>query len=576
MVAARTPTPFALVLVIVLGLAACSKPASTPAESSRAPVPAAHDAHGGPPQSLADWARGATLFDGLGTYHRTVTTSAAEAQHYFDQGMRLMWAFNHDEATRAFARAAEIDSACALCYWGVALTVGPNYNLPVMAEPRAKVAWEALQQAERHAAMATPVEQALIAALGKRYPRPQPLDPSNSGPVLTAHAEALREVAKRFPADLDVQVLYAEAMMDINAWKLWTIDGKPAPGTPEIAATLEAVLKKDPLHPGANHYYVHALEASLRPEQALAAAERLTGMMPAAGHLQHMPAHIMQRVGRYEDASRANRDGVTADRSYMASTRLPDYYGMYLAHNYQFLAYSASMEGRRDEATAAGRSMRDVLPVGMLLAMPGSDWYLSEIYFVMLRFGQWDAVLAEPAPDPRLSAFTAAYHYARAVAFSEKGRLDDARASLAQLEAIAAATPGDAGAGLNTARDVFAVALDAARAHVARADGKLEAAASRFRAAIAKEDALAYDEPADWFLPVRHELGALLLKMRKPVDAEAVYRADLARHPRNGWALFGLAQALTAQSKTAEATAVERQFTEAWKTADVTLTASVF
>jgi tetratricopeptide (TPR) repeat protein len=524
---------------------------------------------------MAEWAHGAKLSDGLGTFHRTVTTSAPEAQKFFDQGMRLMWAFNHDEATRSFARAAEIDPSCAMCAWGVALTVGPNYNLPVMAEPRAKVAWEALQQAQKNAPKATPVEQALIAALGKRYKGPQPLDPSNSGPVLAAHADALRDVAKRFPGDLDVQVLFAEAMMDINAWKLWSIDGKPAPGTPEIEATLEAVLKKDPSHPGANHYYVHTMEASSHPEHALASAERLTGMMPAAGHLQHMPAHIMQRVGRYEDASRANRDGVVADVAYMAATPPLDYYGMYLAHNYQFLAYSAAMEGRKAEAMEAGRKMREVLPIEMLLAMPGMDWSLYETYAVMMRFGLWDAILAEPAPDPRLSALTAAYHFARAVAFSAKGQAGEGRAALAQLEKIAATAPPDAGAGLNQAKDVYAVALAVARAHLARAEGKTDVAVAQFREAVAAEDKLAYDEPADWFLPVRHELGALLLKTGKAAEAESVYRADLARHPHNGWALFGLSQALTAQKKVADAAAVDKEFAEAWKLADVKLTASV-
>ncbi|MEO8075695.1 MAG: hypothetical protein ABI818_05150 [Acidobacteriota bacterium] len=570
-----------LVAVTVLAISGCRK-APVPAESG-APAgvpPAAHTGHdaaqGGAPAALADWARGAKLYDGLGTFHRTVTTSVPEAQKYFDQGMRLMWAFNHDEATRSFAHAAELDAACAMCYWGVALTVGPNYNVPVMAESRAKVAWDTLQQAQAHVQKATPVEQALIAALAKRYRGPQPLDPSNSGPVLTAHAEAMRDVAKRFPDDLDVQVLFAEAMMDTHAWKLWTVDGKAAPGTAEIQSTLEAALKTNPSHPGANHYYVHTMEASMHPERALASAGRLTDMMPAAGHLQHMPAHILQRVGRYEDASRANRDGVNADRAYMAATTPPDYYAMYLAHNYQFLAYSAAMEGRKDEAMDAGRKMHEVLPIEMVLAMPGMDWALGESYFVMIRFGLWDAILAEPAPDARATALTGAYHYARAVALAETGRRGDARSEIGQLDTLAAATPADAGAGLNTARDVFAVALATARAHLAQAEGKLDEAASQFRAAIAKEDTLAYDEPADWFIPVRQQLGALLLKMRKNVEAAAVYRADLVRHPDNGWSLFGLAQSQKAQKKDGEAAALERQFADAWKHADVTLTASVF
>jgi tetratricopeptide (TPR) repeat protein len=257
-----------------------------------------------------------------------------------------LWAFNHDESTRSFARATQLDPDCAACYWGVALTVGPNYNLPVMALPRAQVAFDALTKAQKAAAHASPVDRALIDALAKRYPNAQPLDASNSAPILTAYAQAMKTVATQFPSDLDVQTLYAESMMNLNAWRLWTPEGKAAPGTEEIVATLESVLKRDPRHPGANHYYVHTLEASLHPDKAVAAAERLGGMMPAAGHLEHMPAHIMQRVGRYEEAAQANRKGAAADKSYFAKTQPPDYYAMYTGHNYQFLAYSAAMEGR--------------------------------------------------------------------------------------------------------------------------------------------------------------------------------------------------------------------------------------
>ena len=310
------------------------------------------------PMTVMDWSQGAMPFEGLGDFHRKITTSSDEAQRYFDQGMRLMWAFNHDEATRSFAKATQLDPQCAMCYWGVALTVGPNYNLPMMAEQRAKVAWAAVQEAHRTASQATPVEQALISALAKRYPSAQPLDPSNSGPILTAYAEAMRTVAKEFPGDLDVQTMYAESMMNVHAWKLWSLDGTPAPGTEDIVATLETVLKRDPHHPGANHYYVHTIEASPHPEKALTAAETLRGLMPAAGHLEHMPAHIMQRVGRYEEASEANRRGAAADDKYLASTRPLDYYGMYIGHNYQFLAYSAAMEGRKAETLDAVRKLR--------------------------------------------------------------------------------------------------------------------------------------------------------------------------------------------------------------------------
>lgn len=578
----RSLTP----VVFLAGLlaAACGKPSAPPPASanSAAPAPGSSAAsggmpdHGGPPQSLADWARGAKLFGRLGTFHRKVTTSSAEAQQYFDQGMRLLWAFNHDESTRSFARAAMLDPGCALCYWGVALTVGPNYNLPVMAEPRAKVAWEALHLADQHAPQATPVERALIAALSRRYSGPQPLDPSNAGPVLAAYAAAMRDVAKTYPDDLDVQVLFAESLMNMNPWKLWANDGKPAPGTPEIQATLEGVLAKDPAHPGANHYYIHTMEASPHPERALAAAERITDMMPDAGHLQHMPAHVMQRVGRYEEAARANRAGVVSDVAYLGAAPPLDYYGMYLAHNYQFLAYSAAMEGRKAETLEAAKKMRDVIPVDMLLMMPGMDWSISEIYSAMIRFGEWDALLAEPAPDARLRVLTGAYHYARAVAQAGKGRIDEAKRELAQFDAIAAALPADAAAGFNTAKDIFAVARLVAQAAIARASGHAADAIAALQEAAVKEDRLAYDEPADWFFPVRHQLGQALLAAGKAHEAEVAYREDLVQHPHNGWALFGLGQSLRAQRKDNDVAAVDDELAKAWSKADVKLKASAF
>jgi tetratricopeptide (TPR) repeat protein len=270
---------------------------------------------GAPPNpSLRSWAEGAQWFGGLGDLHRAVTTSSKEAQAYFDQGLRLNFGFNHDEAARSFARAAELDPDCASCFWGVALTLGPNYNVPMLPE-RAAVAWEALTRARQRAERATPVEQALIAALARRYPGPQPLPPPAMQLFSEAYAAAMREVAAQFPGDLDVQVLFAEAAMNVNPWKLWSLDGKAAPGTDEIVRTLEGVLAKNPLHAGANHYYIHTVEASPHPERALASAERLAKLMPGAGHVVHMPAHVYQRVGRYHDASDTNRAALAADRA---------------------------------------------------------------------------------------------------------------------------------------------------------------------------------------------------------------------------------------------------------------------
>ena len=526
---------------------------------------------GGLPLSLAQWAEGARLFGALGDFHRRVSTNSPEAQAYFDQGMRFLWAFNHDEATRSFAEAAQLDPQCAMCYWGVSLTVGPNYNLPMMAQPRATVAWEALQQAQQHIGGTTPLEAALIEALTKRCQNAQPLEPSTEGPVVAAYAQAMKEVSARFPEDVDVQTMTAEALMNINAWKLWTLEGQPAQGTEEIVAILERVLAKDPRHPGANHYYIHAVEASPNPERGVPAAERLPGMMPAAGHLEHMPAHIMQRVGRYEDAAEANRKGIAADLAYFAMTKPLDYYVMYTAHNYQFLAFSAAMEGRQAETMEAVRQSRTLIPDDMLLTMPGTDWYVAELYAAMVRFGLWDGILAEPMPNPKLVGLTGAYFYAKTTALAAKGRIDEAKASFAELWKM---TDLEGDAGLNRVKDVLAVALLVGKARVALAENKTEDAISLLRDAIAKEDRLAYSEPADWFFPNRHVLGAVLLKAGQAADAEMVYWDDLSRHPNNGWALYGLAQSLNKQGKSAEAAAVQQQFDAAWKFADVVPTTS--
>jgi hypothetical protein len=564
-----------------IALTACSQsgtapvstvaPAATPVSAAAPPMPSMQA-----PATLQQWEHGAMLFDGLGSFHRPITTSSKEAQQYFDQGMRLLWGFNHDESARSFAHAALLDPRCAMCYWGVALTVGPNYNLPFMAQARAKVAFDAERDAKEQASGATPVEQALIDALSKRYPNAQAVDPSNSAPVLTAYAQAMAGVARRFPDDLDVQTLYAESLMNVNAWKLWSADHKPAPGTLEITRTLEAVLRRDPNHPGANHYYVHAMEASGHPEKALVSAQRLAGMMPAAGHMDHMPAHIMQLVGRYEDAAEANRKGAAADLAYFAKTAPPDYYAMYTAHNYQFLAYSAAMEGRRAETLQAVQDLRNTIPDSMLLAMPGFDWPIATRYAAMVRFGVWDQLLSGPAPDPRLPALTGGYLYGKGVAQAAVGQVAAAEATLAQLRQLIDTLPADAIAGFNSAKDVLRVAALMVQARIADAEGHADDAIALVRRAAASEDALAYDEPKDWFFPARHVLGAQLLADGQPAAAEAAYRMDLERNPHNGWSLHGLVLALAAQHRNAEAATVEKQFKLAWQHADVQPSASAY
>jgi len=528
------------------------------------------------PTTVAQWAQGAQLYDGLGASHRQITTSSPEAQKYFDQGMRFAYAFNHDEATRSFARAAELDPHCASCYWGVSLTVGPNYNLPFMVNERAKVAVEALEKAQQNASRSTAVEQALIGALAKRYPSAKPLDPSNLRPVLVAYATAMKSVAQQYPQDLDVQTLYAEALMTINAWKLWDAQGNPGPDTTQIVSTLESVLARDPNHAGANHYYVHAIEMSPHPEKALASAERLKSAMPSAGHLVHMPAHILQRVGRYEEAAEANRKAAAADDAYAARAEPPDYYPMYTVHNYQFLAYSAAMEGRRAETVAAVDRSRELVSDEMLLAMPGVDWYVAEMYAARVRFGLWKEILAMPPPNPKLPGLTAGYLYGRGIALAATGRVDEARQSLTELQKPAATIPADTPAGQNTLKDILQVAIPVVQGQIATAQHRPQEAVTWLRKAAEAEDRIAYDEPKNWFFPARHVLGSQLLQMGKAQEAETVYREDLQQNPANGWSLFGLSAALKSQGKTAEAATVAQQFETAWKHADVKLVASAF
>jgi tetratricopeptide (TPR) repeat protein len=529
------------------------------------------------PTTLAGWSTGARRFEGLGDYHRPVSTKSPEAQRYFDQGMRLLWGFNHDESTRSFARALELDPSCAMCAWGVALTVGPNYNVPMLAEPRAKIAFEATKRAQCLAGSAAPVEQALISTLAQRYPNAQPLDPQNTAPILTAHAAAMRAVARRYPDDLDVQTLYAESMMNVHAWKLWSPDGTPAEGTAEIIATLESVLKRDPMHMGALHYYVHAVEASPHPEKGLAAAARLRALAPAAGHLVHMPAHIFHRVGRYEESAEANRKGAAADVAYLSKTKPIDYYpAMYVSHNYQFLAYSAAAEGREAETLDAVRRSRASVSDAQLQEMPGTDWYVAELYTAPVRFGRWDVLLAEERPAPGSASLTGGYLYATSVALAAKNRPAEARERLVQLDLLLAGLSADVPAGQNTLLDVLAVARRVAAARISLAEGRGEEALRDLREAVLLEDGLAYDEPAGWFFPVRHLLGAELLRVGKAIDAERTYRDDLARHPSNGWALYGLTQALKAEGRGAEASAAEAAFRKAWRQATISISASAF
>jgi tetratricopeptide (TPR) repeat protein len=512
------------------------------------------------------------LLDTLGSYHRPISSKVAKARAYFDQGLRLLYAFNHEEAQAAFEEAARRDPTCAICYWGAALTLGPNINLPAIDE-RARAAYRLSKTAQALALRASPVERALIAALSRRYANEPPTDSERQHALDSAYADAMRQVATQFPDDADVATLFAESMMDLRPWDFWTNDGTPQPGTEEIVATLERVLSANPSHPGANHYLIHALEASPHPERALASAERLKTLEPGAGHLVHMPSHVYIRTGEYAASSEANRRAIAADA---AAPHNQPIYTMYVAHNFQFLWASALMEGRSAESLKAARDMLQMLPEEMFKEMPGFDFLLSYPAVGLARFGRWKDVLQEPIPSDGFPAAQGLVHAMRGLALLKTPDLPGAEREMAALEAIRQRTPAEAKVAMNAAGDVLALAADVLGAELAIAHGDVASGLTRFQRAVTAEDALHYDEPPDWGFPVRHQLGAALLAAGQPAEAEAVYRADLQRHPHNGWALYGLLKSLEAQGKKAQASAAQREFSEAWKRADVQLTASAF
>jgi tetratricopeptide (TPR) repeat protein len=514
------------------------------------------------------------LYESLGTYSYRVTTASPEAQRWFDQGLRLVYAFNHHEAQRAFREAARLDPACAMCFWGIAITEGSNYNHPTDAD-REKRALQAVQDAGRLAARARPEERAMIEALARRHSA----DPATKRDALDrAYAEAMREVASRFPDDLEAATFSADAMMNLRPWNLWTPQGAPHPGTDEILGTLERVLARKPDHPGALHLYIHAVEAGPEPRRGEAAADRLRGLMPGAGHIVHMPSHIYWRVGRYADAVTINGAAVQADRAYFKTAQpSPIYRGLYYPHNIDFIWQSASMEGRSAETIRAAREFAENAPPEMIKQMPDMETAPVAPIVALVRFGRWDEVLAHPAP-PREWLYTSGVaHYARGIAFTRTERVADARRELGELESVIQSVPAERTvAFFFRARNVLQMAANVLAGEIAAKEGDMASAERLLRAAVAEQDTHWFTEPPPWYFPVRHALGAVLVQAGRAGDAEAVYREDLRRNPGNGWSLFGLAQSLRAQGRTAEATDAEAGFSKAWSRSDVTLTASRF
>jgi tetratricopeptide (TPR) repeat protein len=516
------------------------------------------------------------LFEGLGTHGWPVTTASREAQRYFDQGLNFLYAFNHDEAIRAFEHAAALDPRCAMAHWGVALACGPHINNTKVPPERAKTAWAALARAREHPQAGTDAEQALITALAQRYADPPPDD---RRPLDEAYAAAMREVRKRFPRDADVGSLFAESLMDLRPWDLWSADGKPRPEAVEAIATLEAVLELAPDHPLALHLYFHAVEASPNPEKADAAADRLRELAPGLGHLVHMPSHIDLRRGRWQRAIEANERAIAANTRYWRAAPRQGFYRLYLAHNRHMLTFAAMMQGESRRALGSARAMLAEIPEEWVTKPENAavmDGFFAAPAEVLMRFGRWEELLKEPEPAERFPIARALRHAARGVAYAALGKPAEARAEQKAFRAAVAKAPPEGRFGNNRAADLFAVADALLEGEILAVEGKLAGGLAALRGAVTREDALRYDEPPDWPHPVRHALGATLLKAGRPAEAERVYQEDLRRWPANGWSLFGLARSLEAQGKAREAAEAGERFREAWRPADVELSSSCF
>ena len=515
------------------------------------------------------------LYDGLGSYSRKITTKSAEAQRYFHQGLGFLHGFNHRAAIRGFQQAAELDPQCAMAHWGVALACGPHINSIAVPAAAAELAWKELELAQKNAGNASPVERALIGGLAKCYANPQPEDRSG---LNRAYADAMREVWKEYPKDPDVGALFAEAMMNLRPWDQWTPEGKPEPGTDEVLATLEAVLRLNPKHPFANHLYIHAVEASPNPERASAAADRLRDLQPGLAHNVHMPSHIDIRTGRWLEAVDTNTKAVAADQHYQQVFGPPKgFLNVYVAHNRHMLAYAAMMTGQRDLAMKHIRAMVAESPADFLKENAlQAEGFVAMPLEVMVRFGLWDEILAEPERYTESMWFTRAFHHAtRAIAFAAKSDTASARKAQSVFLERAKLVPKEESLGNNSCEAILDVMKPMVEGEILVAEGKTDSGIKQLRAAIKKEDVLKYDEPPGWLIPVRHSLGAVLMKRQRFAEAEQVYREDLARLPENGWALLGLAESLRKQNKNADEVAqTQAKFKQVWAKADLTITTS--
>jgi tetratricopeptide (TPR) repeat protein len=505
---------------------------------------------------------------GLGTWQHPVSTKNAAAQQFFNQGLALIYGFNHEEAARSFQHAAELDPQLAMAHWGYALAVGPNYNEPTIDPARMKAAYEAVQKAQSLAANASALERAYIKALATRFT----LEANPDGKKLgTAYSVAMHEVHQQFPNDLDAAVLYADSLMNVQPWQLWARDGKPLGNTEEIVRILEDVLKRNPQHIGANHLYIHAVEASKQPGRALASARRLSNLAPKAGHLVHMPAHIYIRTGAYAASAASNETAAAVDLAYIKETGASGMYpAMYYSHNLHFLVESYNRAGNFAKARRSAQRLAANV-AGHIKMMPMLEGFLPAESFVLLRFGKWNEVLQRPEPPKDQLVTHAIWQYARGVAFASLSKIAEAEAARVAFQKEADGIPGETPFGLNTANSVMKIAAAILEAKLATAQNQQERALAAWRNAVTAQDALNYDEPPGWYYPVRESLGAALLRAGKASEAEQIFRADLADNAGNGRSLLGLAESLKAQGQGQKAALVRRDFVKAWRHADTSL-----
>ena len=505
------------------------------------------------------------LFENLGSLHHPITTTSEQAQRYFDQGLRLVYAFNHEEAIRSFEAAAQQDPQAAMPYWGIALALGPNIN-SAMEKKDERRAVEMVQKARQLVDHTTRGEKAYIEALVTRYVGRKGTKRRGFD---EAYAKAMRSVAQQFPEDDDAATLFAEALMDLRPWDLWKPDGGPQPGTDEIVTTLESVLAQNPDHPGACHYYLHAVEASSQPERALPCAERLPGLMPGAGHLVHMPAHIYMRLGKYHEAVERNQQAAHIDQQYLASRhQTGEYADGYYTHNLHFLWASLAMEGRNVEAMKAARDLTATITVEEARKDRSKELYLPTPIFSMIRFGRWEELLRELPPPKGLRLMEGMWRLGRGLALVGTGRLPGAEGEHVALAGLTKQIRRDRTKEEKTERALLKIAERILAGELAARRQRYDDAIRLFEEAIKMEEALPFSEPPLWPLSVRHHLGTVLLLAGRPSEAEAVYHADLLRYPDNGWALTGLIQSLRAQQKDDQAAEAEDRFKKAWAHAD--------